>query len=141
MNTAWVVHPVREDLSAALRYGTLRYVTDGYCYPDQLIGHDGDQFPDAIISRMQFSASLFDPDSDYLVMIGDHAQLLMFAVFIAQLNPDSNSIRVLRYDRQAQGYISIRFPIIQGITSIYTFRDNKPEGIRVLEPSTNGSRG
>lgn len=103
----FVVHPVREDLSAALRYGIIRYVNKSFLYPDQLGGPKGDELPPNIITALNDASSLFDVDRDHLMMIGDYVQMVTMAVMIAG---KCLSYRVLRYDRQAEGYISVKLP-------------------------------
>lgn len=104
--TVWVVHPVRDDLSAAQHYGALKYITDGYVYPDQL---DGEYIPDVVMGKLNAAANLshgFKPKTDYLLIAGDHLQLVQFTAILSVLHA-RDGFNVLRYDRDAAGYLPV----------------------------------
>lgn len=97
-----IVHPIKDvDLSPALVYGELRPVNARYVYADEL---DGDRIPETFMVRMVQAANSFRPDKDYLLIGGDHLQLVAMASLLASRHPN---FRVLRYDRKAQGYVSV----------------------------------
>ena len=111
--TVWVVHPVRDDVSKALRFGNLAFITGGYVYGDLLEegfspNYDG---PDYTLPR-SFRDSLrhvavhsFAPATDYLLIAGDHLQLLALTAYLSVIYP---SFMVLRYDRKLDDYIPVR---------------------------------
>lgn len=99
----YVVHPVREDLGAAKLWGKLRYVNEHYVYGDELT--DDNELPFHIVANMQRHAGQFDPRHDYLLIVGDHAQLVAFSV---QLAVRYKAFSVLRYDRLQGAYFVIR---------------------------------
>lgn len=103
--TVWVVHPVRESLDAALQYGALRYINGRYVNADELAG-DG-RLPLGFRDNLYAAAQAFDPEDDYLLIAGDHLQLIQ-ATYELVIRYDQ--FRVLRYDRIAQGY----FPVTIG---------------------------
>lgn len=100
------VHPITEkDLSAALIYGEIKYINHRYVFADEL---DGDDVPQSFVSKMEKSVDDFDPDHDFLLIAGDHLQLLYMSALLADR---WGSYRVLRYDRKAGGYIAIRISV------------------------------
>lgn len=103
----YVVHPIRDrsvDITPALRWGEVRYINKGYLFADDL---DDDELPPEMMDNLERVASLFNPRQDFLLIVGDHAQLVLFAALLAARHP---YFRVLRYDRQAQAYYPIRIP-------------------------------
>lgn len=100
--TVWVVHPVKDDLSAALCYGDIRYVNSRYVTADELTA-DG-QIPNGLRSSL-FRAARDFGDDDYLLLVGDHLQLVQFA---SMLSAEVGEFSVLRYDRQAKGYFAVK---------------------------------
>ncbi len=106
--TVFVVHPVREDISLARRFGEFRFVTQGYIYGDKLEYHilsDGNMLPRSITKVLSEAALQFNPELDCLLIIGDHLQLLAFTGMLFQLHDE---IEVLRYDRKVEDYIPVR---------------------------------
>lgn len=100
--TVWVVHPVKDDLSAAHQYGEIRYITDGYVHADEL---DGDRLPASVMEKISTALWAFDSNTDYFLIAGDHLQLVQVAAALADYT--YGSFRVLRYDRQANGYFPV----------------------------------
>lgn len=99
----YVVHPVREDLSDALRFGPLlRYINDRYVYADET--GDQNELPEPAQSKLVEAADDFKPDLDFFLLVGDHLQTTTFA---ALLGARYSQFRVLRYDRQMPAYIPI----------------------------------
>ena len=100
------VHPITEkDLSAALIYGEIEYVNHRYVFADEL---DGDDVPKAFLSKMLKVVDQFDPDHDYLLIAGDHVQLLYMSALLADR---WGAFKVLRYDRKAGGYIVVQIKV------------------------------
>lgn len=108
--TVFVLHPVKDDLTPALLFGRLKFLYTGYLYPDQL-----DTAPAAARfhayappadwrASMLAHAAAFDPERDYLLMAGDHLQLLAFAAMLAAQYP---AFVTLRYDRESKGYLPV----------------------------------
>lgn len=104
--TVWVVHPVKDDLSAALQFGELKYINGGYVHGDELesIPNFGEVIPANVLDKMSAAASEYKPTLDYLLIAGDHLQI---AQFIALLIRRWEQCTVLRYDRQAKGYFPV----------------------------------
>jgi hypothetical protein len=100
-------------MAPALSYGPIRYVYTRYVYPDDLeeLGETPEAFsPPQDINRLYMHAAFeFKPAADHLLIAGDHLQLLMFAGHLTTL---WGQFRVLRYDRQAEGYlpVELKFP-------------------------------
>jgi hypothetical protein len=112
--TVFVLHPVKDDLTPALHFGRLKFLHTGYLFPDQL-----DNAADASGSprfftyappadwraKMEAHAAAFDPRCDYLLMVGDHLQLLAFTALLAVRHP---WFTALRYSRESNGYLPVR---------------------------------
>lgn len=99
----WAVHPVREDLTAALHFGVLRYANERYIFGDE-VGR-GDEMPFWFQNNIRIAVEEFAPSRDYMLLVGDHVQIASFAAMLARYHGD---FRVLRYDREAKGY----FPVL-----------------------------
>lgn len=106
MPTVWAVHDVRDDISPALGFGPIRFINDRYVNGDELEQDPaGWVLPHMFRRRMHDAATEFNPNDDYLLIAGDHLQLLAFT---AILFGRFNSIFVLRYDRRLGEYIPIQ---------------------------------
>lgn len=105
MGTVWVVNHIKDDVSRAAKYGDLKYVNLKYVYPDELETFNGDNWiPTAVRVSLRNTVTEFDPASDYLLIAGDHLQLVLFS---AMLGRRRLRFRVLRWDRQAEGYVPV----------------------------------
>lgn len=100
--TVWVVHPTEQDLTKALEWGEIRYITDRHIYVDQ-IGTNG-EIPRENQIKMKAAADAFRYGTDYFLLIGDQLQLAAFSAIMAHY---WNSFRVLRYDKKAEGYVPV----------------------------------
>lgn len=100
----FAVHPVREDISAAFQYGEIYYINKSYVYPDQLVGED-QELPAPVTDALDAAADEFNHETDYFLIIGDHLQLMEFSVCLAAVKP---YFKVLRFDRQAAGYVPVK---------------------------------
>lgn len=105
MATVWVPHPVKDDLSTALVYGQLRYITDRFVYADEI--SDELEIPNYFLDRYKSAAQQFDPENDYMLLAGDHLQMVLFS---AALSSFHSKFRLLRYDRIARGYFEVEIP-------------------------------
>lgn len=115
--TVWAVHPIREDISAAANWGRVRFINERYVYPDELVqgykrtGEIGssivpaDELPPIIVDKLKSAVYEFDWVNDYLLIAGDHLQIVMMSAMLAQRYGKFN---VLRFDRQAEGYLAVR---------------------------------
>lgn len=101
----YMVHPTKhDDITPALRFGEPRYVNTGYLYPDEIEVED---LPPKVTQNMEACADAFRPEQDFLVILGDHLQLIAFSAMLAVRHP---WFRVLRYDRIESAYWPIRVP-------------------------------
>lgn len=99
-----VVHPISDkslDISGASVYGSLVYVNKRYVYLDEL---EDDGMPKDVTNRMLKAVDAFDPDEDFLLIAGDHLQLIAMS---AHLSSRWGQFKVLRYDREAKGYAPV----------------------------------
>lgn len=97
--TVWAVSPTANDVSAAAEYGDVKYINTRYVYGDEI---EKEELPAELKASMTVAALEFDPLRDYLLLMGDHLQL---AAFAAELSYCGHNFRVLRWDRQAKGYL------------------------------------
>ena len=103
--SVYVVHPITDkslDISGARVYGELKFVNPRYIYIDELES-DG-SIPDQFKSRMLKAVDEFEWEFDYLLIAGDHLQLVAMSALLAER---WGNFKVLRYDRQAGGYASV----------------------------------
>jgi hypothetical protein len=99
----WVMHPARIDLSTAGRFGSFEYVNDHYVYADQ-IRPDG-SLPAEQQKNMEEAAADFNPVTDFLLIAGDHLQIVAFA---ALLGKRWGTFKVLRYSNSSQSYFEAK---------------------------------
>ena len=103
--TVYVVNINKDDLGPAQRYGELKFINMRYVYPDELERTPlGDGIPAEFVQNMRAHLAQFNPLTDYLLICGDHLQLVAFA---AMLGEAFKQFRVLRWDRQANGYVPV----------------------------------
>lgn len=99
--TVFVVHPINDkgvNIQGATAYGPLKFINARYIYIDEL--SDGD-IPVEFRNKMLKAVDGFEPDHDYLLIAGDHLQLIAMS---ALLYERWGNFMVLRYDRKAEGY-------------------------------------
>lgn len=99
----WVVHRVVENLKPAKNFGELVFINHRYVYVDE-IGNN-DQLPPNFWNPLAEAARDFNPKTDYLLIVGDHLQIIILSAMLARVH---KRFQVLRYDRQAAGY----FPVV-----------------------------
>lgn len=98
----WLVNQVREDMTPAEEFGEITLVNHRYIYTDEINDHE---IPNAFLTNMRRAASRFNPKDDYVVLIGDHLQLVTFT---SLLMAHHGHYHVLRWDRLIKGYIIVR---------------------------------
>lgn len=96
-----VVHKVQDDLTPAENFGQLIFVNSRYVYGDEIEDELPKQFRDRLVEAVRG----FRPDDDYLLIVGDHLQVVTMSALLARAY---KRFRVLRYDRQLKGY----FPVL-----------------------------
>lgn len=113
--TILVVHPIRqEDTSPARKWGEFKYINDRYTYGDELwpiltaAVDSAPQWtlPPVVSSRIAAAAKAYDPDRDYVLIGGDHLQLMFLVVQITHYH---GQLKVLRFDKKIADYIPVRF--------------------------------
>lgn len=100
--TVYLVNPTTDDTSAACQYGEIVVVNKRYVYGDEV--EDGHIPPDHM-SALGWAALAFNPKRDYLLLCGDHLQVVVLSAMLARLH---GSFRVLRWDRIAKGYFVVK---------------------------------
>jgi len=100
MSKVYIVNMVRNDISAARQWGEFKFINEKYVYPDEL-SEDG-ELPQAVRDALRDAALNFNPKFDYVLLVGDDLQRAAFMSFLGCLYRE---IRVLRWDRKAEGYI------------------------------------
>lgn len=104
----WLIHPVPDlNINDAKRFGELRCVApEGrYLFGDQV---DDLAIPDFMRQELQACAEVFDPDNDFLLLAGDHAQLIILG---AMLTARHGKFTMLRFDRLQRGYFPIKVQV------------------------------
>ena len=89
------------DISSAEAYGDLKLVNSRYIFIDEM---EDEQLPSAFVTNMLRAVDVFDPDLDYLLIAGDHLQLIALSALLASR---WGRFKVLRYDRKAGGYAPV----------------------------------
>lgn len=112
--TVWAVHEVKDDISPALLFGQIRYINHRYVNGDELeqtmvTSKDGLEWgnwtlPAAFDRNLRDAALSFNSHEDYLLIAGDHLQLLAFTAILSSWYP---AFSVLRYDRRMNEYIPV----------------------------------
>lgn len=101
--TVFVVHPITgNDIADAKRFGELVFVNDRFVYSDEI---EDQKIPASVVRNIQRAANRFQPLNDYLLIAGDHLQLLQFG---AELYRAHGQFDVLRWERQASAYLPVR---------------------------------
>lgn len=96
------VHPLKEiDVTGALVYGEILYINQRYVYADEL---ENDQIPQAFFHKLEKAVDEFDPEHDYMLIAGDHLQMVALAALLANR---WGQFKTLRYDRKAGGYLVV----------------------------------
>lgn len=102
--SVYVVHSISNkdvDISSAEAYGELRLINGRYIFIDEI---EDEQLPAAFVTNMLRAVDGFDPNLDYLLIAGDHLQLVTMSALLADR---WGRFKVLRYDREAKGYAPV----------------------------------
>lgn len=113
MPTVFVVNPTNDDVSAAKKFGDLYHINHRYIFPDDL---DPQQtgvkmVPKSFIHNMREAVRGFNPACDYLLIVGDHLQLIAFVAQLVAEYYTMSGFAVLRYDRETGEYIPVWVPV------------------------------
>lgn len=97
----WIPHSDgRLDISDAKRFGTTIVISRRDVYPD-----DADIRMPALFNEAHSYLKHFDPEQDYLCLIGSPVHLAMCSYVLGSLGV--SPVRLLRYDRQEKQYYPI----------------------------------
>lgn len=101
--TVYAAHELssKVDVSAAAVYGDIHYINHRYIYADEL---KGDKPPKGFDENIRRIAEGFIPRKDYLLIAGDHLQIVMLASALTEMH---TGFYVLRYEREAKGYVPV----------------------------------
>lgn len=102
MGIVWAVNLTNDDKSKAEQFGEIRHINLRYVYGDEIVD---ERVPDDVHDKLRLAAHDFDPATDYVLIVGDHLQLVQFVAALGNLYV---SFRALRYDKKAEGYIPVR---------------------------------
>lgn len=102
MSLVYLVNLVNDNITKAESFGDIKNINYRYIYGDEI---DNETIPHVVEEQMRKCANEFDPLNDYLLIAGDHLQLVAFAAMLATR---CEFFRVLRWDRRAEGYIPVR---------------------------------
>jgi len=101
----WMIHPVANiNITDARRFGTICYVSP---QGDYLFGDEVEDLaiPEFKRREMQFCVDEWNPDNDFLLLAGDHAQLIILGAMLAKRY---SRFYMLRFDRNTRGYFPLR---------------------------------
>ncbi len=95
-----------KSIEPAKAFGEIRYANKFYIHGDELEREGNDNLiPTGYRVNMERVAEKFDPDRDFLLIAGDHLQLLaLTAILIGR----HGYLTVLRWDRKISEYIPVR---------------------------------
>lgn len=100
--TVYAAHELPKiDVTGAAVYGDIHYVNHRYIYADEL---NGDKPPKGFDENIRRAMGGFIPRKDYLLIAGDHLQIVMLVNALSEMQ---SGFYVLRFDREAKGYIPI----------------------------------
>ena len=105
--TVWAVHHVRDNVSPAEKWGTIRYINFRYIFPDELIESSSTKrllIPEQFSQKLADAARKFNVKDDYMLIVGDHIQFLTFGCYLTKLY---GGYMALRFDRQVSGYYPV----------------------------------
>lgn len=89
------------NVSSAEAYGEIKLVNGRYIFIDEV---ENEQLPPTFVKNMLRAVDQFDPDHDYLLIAGDHLQIVAMSALLAER---WGRFKVLRYDREARGYAPV----------------------------------
>lgn len=97
----WIASRVSDDVGKAAEFGVLTHINTRYIYPDELVGANN-ELPSSFKRNMEEAVRSFNPDADYLLLAGDHLQLIFISALLASTY---DRFRVLRWDRKLEHYV------------------------------------
>jgi hypothetical protein len=105
MATVYAVSPPTRgiDISTAFKFGDTTFINGRFVYPDEL-GADN-TLPVQFIKKLRNAAEWYNPDKDYVLLIGDHLQI---AALLKYLGEEGKSVTVLRYSAEEKTYYPVR---------------------------------
>lgn len=104
--TVWAVHETKDSISPARKFGDIVYINQFYIHGDELERNDDHNLiPTGYRVNMERAINAFAPRCDYLLISGDHLQLLAMTGLLAGR---FEWFDVLRWDRQLREYIPVR---------------------------------
>lgn len=104
--TVFVVNINKDDIADAKRWGDIRYVNVRYVYSDEI---EDERIPQEFLNNMVRCAREFKQDSDFLLIQGDHLQLIQFATLLTQR---FGWFRALRWERRELAYLPVRLGML-----------------------------
>lgn len=115
----WVVHPCdNTDIAPALNWGRFEFINAGYANPNDVVNNGLSQ---EIMKNLISAAQHFDNRKDFLLIAGDHLQLMQMSFLLAERN---KPYTVLRWDRHANGYYPVHM-VFSRITHPLSRRDDR----------------
>ncbi len=105
--TVFAVNMMKDDISKAAAYGDIKFINLKYVYGDELEqATNGEQYmPRSSWEKLADCVHFqFDHNKDFLLIAGDHLQLVAISALLGKQFP---YFKVLRWDRQAAGYIPV----------------------------------
>lgn len=99
----YCVNRTNDDLSAANNFGRLEFINSRYVFADE-ISDDTFEMPALYRDKLIAAVRRFAPERDYLLIAGDHLQLVTMAALLARAY---KRFMVLRYDREAKAYFPV----------------------------------
>ena len=97
---------LRDSIRPAAKFGEIRCANRFYIHGDELEQVGTDNFiPSGYRVNMERVASEFNPDQDFLLIVGDHLQVLALACILVTRH---GYVTVLRWDRLMGEYIPVR---------------------------------
>lgn len=107
--TVYAAHELsaKTDVSSAAMYGDIRYVNHRYIFADEI---KADRPPKGFEDNIHKTMEGFIPRKDYLLIAGDHLQIVMLVNALTEMHP---GFYVLRYEREAKGYIPIMIGTVE----------------------------
>lgn len=103
--TVFAAHPLNKagvNIADAERFGQIEYVNQRYIYGDEITNNH--QLPHAFVDAMCKAMKRFKPTEDYLLMAGDHVQIMTMCAILGIAH---SSFSILRWDNGAQAYMPV----------------------------------
>lgn len=104
MSAVYLVCPLSTpdvDMKPVEAFGKLEIINSRFIYSDEIVN---EQLPREFIAKLDEAATEFNLNQDYLLLGGDHVQLVYFA---AMLGARGCQFKILRWDRHARGYTPV----------------------------------